>query len=106
MVKEKIVPVIDESAIRTLKEEFSDYKKSVTNWTIYSALTILLTSTLWVMFFYSGWEWYDGHTKKLGITLMFNLTIVVGLLNIPIRQKWTIWIPAVIAVLVTIFSLI
>jgi len=106
VIQEKIVPVIDESAIRTLKEEFSDYKKSVTNWTIYAILTLLLSSTLWLMFFYSGWEWFNGHEKKLGITLMINLTIIVGLLNIPIRQKWTIWIPAVIAVLVTVFSLI
>jgi hypothetical protein len=106
VIQEKIVPVIDESAIRTLREEFSGYKKSVTNWSIYAVLALLLSSSLWVMFFYSGWEWYDGHEKKLGITLMLNLTIVVGLLNIPIRQKWTIWIPAVIAVLLTIFSLI
>ncbi len=106
VIQEKIVPVIDESAIRAIKEEFADYKRSVTNWTLYAILTLLLSLVLWVMFFYSGWEWYNGHPKKLGITLMFNLTIIVGLLNIPIRQKWTIWIPALIAVLATIFTLI
>jgi hypothetical protein len=106
VIHEKIVPVIDGSAIRTIKEEFSEYKKSVTNWTIYSVLALLLSSSLWVMFFYSGWECYDVHEKKLGLTLMLNLTIVVGLLNIPIRQKWTIWISAVITALLAIFSLI
>ncbi len=106
VIQEKIVPVIDESAIRSIKEEFADYKRSVTNWTIYTVLTILISVVLWLLFFYSGWEWYNGHSKKLGITLMLNLTVIVGLLNIPIRQKWTIWIPAVIAVLATIFTLI
>jgi hypothetical protein len=106
VIQEKIVPVIDESAIREIKEEFADYKRSVTNWTLYAILTLIISLVLWTMFFYSGWEWYNGHEKKLGITLMFNLTVIVGLLNIPIRQKWTIWIPAVIAVLTTIFTLI
>jgi hypothetical protein len=106
VIQEKIIPVIDESAIRSIKEEFADYKRSVTNWTLYSILTILISVVLWLMFFYSGWDWYNGHSKKLGITLMLNLTVIVGLLNIPIRQKWTIWIPAVIAVLATIFTLI
>jgi hypothetical protein len=106
VIQEKIVPIIDESAIRQIKEEFADYKRSITNWTLYIILTILISLVLWLMFFYSGWDWYNGHAKKLGITLMLNLTVIIGLLNIPIRQKWTIWIPAVIAVLTTIFTLI
>lgn len=106
VIQEKIVPIIDESAIRSMREEFADYKRSVTNWTLYTILTTLISVVLWLMFFYSGWEWYNGHTKKLGITLMLNLTVIVGLLNIPIRQKWTIWIPTGIAVLATIFTLI
>jgi hypothetical protein len=40
VIQEKIVPVIDESAIRTLKEEFSGYKKSVTNWSVGSPFLV------------------------------------------------------------------
>lgn len=106
IIQEKIIPIIDESAIREIKEEFADYKKNVINWSLYTILSLLLISVLWIMFFYSGWEWYNKHPKKIGITLMFNLIIIVGLLNIPIRQKWTIWIPALLGILATIFTLV
>lgn len=106
IIQEKIIPIIDESAIREIKEEFADYKKNVVNWSLYTILSLLLISVLWIMFFYSGWEWYNKHPKKIGITLMFNLIIIVGLLNIPIRQKWTIWIPALLGILATIFTLV
>jgi hypothetical protein len=67
IIQEKIIPLIDESAIREIKEEFADYKKNVVNWSLYTILSLLLISVLWIMFFYSGWEWYNKHPKKMAL---------------------------------------
>lgn len=106
VIQEKIVLVSDDSAIHNLQEEFNNYRRDTVRWTIYSLLVIILTVSLWVLFANFKWELYKINERKVGITLMINLAIIVGLLNIPIRQKWTLWVPTVIAVLTTLFSIL
>jgi hypothetical protein len=104
--RDKIVSIIDDSAVNSIKLEFQEYKKAVFNWAIYLFSLIILTISIWMMFFFSEWKWYEAHPKKIGMTLMLNLLVIVGLLNIPISHKWTIWVPIAITVLITIFALI
>jgi len=104
--KERIVQVKDETAINDLKDEFRHYRQAVKNWALYSIFTFISIILIWIHFFFSNWTWYNDHDKKLGITLLLNLTIIIGLLNIPLRTKWLIWIPIVFAILTALFTII
>jgi hypothetical protein len=106
LIKEKIVPVIDESAVREIKEQFSEYRQNVRNWLIFGLLFIICSVCLWLFFLHSNWQWYNFHEKKVGITLLTNLTFLLSLLNIPIRKKWGIWVAIIFAALTTLFSII
>lgn len=106
IITERIIQVRDEEALNNVREEFFAYKKSVKNWTLFCLLIIILSSGLWIFYQYTNCQWFLNHPKKLAITLMTNLTILVAILNIPLKSNWLIWITAVIAVLTTLFSII
>jgi hypothetical protein len=106
IIKERIIEIKDESEINTLKGEFRVYKQAVKNWSLFITFSQITSILIWLYFTYSDWEWYNAHDKKIGITLLFNLTIIVALLNIPLKTKWLIWIPIIFASLTTLFTLI
>lgn len=106
IIQEKIVPVIDESAVREVKQQFIEYRQAVRKWLSFALVLILSTIGLWLFYYFSNWNWFNNHPKKLGITLMLNLTIILLLLNIPIKKRWAIWIPTAIAVVATLFTII
>ncbi len=106
IIRERVIQVKDETATNDLKDEFKNYKQSVKNWSLFIIFSISISILIWVCFIFSDWEWFNYHSKKLGITLLLNLTIIVGLLNIPLKTKWLIWLPIVFAALTTLFSLL
>ena len=106
IIRERIVQVKDETAINELKGEFGIYKLGVKNWSLFILFTIVASVLIWLFFTNSDWHWYNSHNKKLSITLLLNLTVIVGLLNLPLKTKWLVWIPIVFAALTTIFTLI
>ena len=106
IIKEKIVYVQDNTALNEIKNEFKEYKKTQRNWIIFAMLTFTFSILIWLHFFYSGWNWYNAHSKKLGLTLLLNLTIIISLLNIPFKNKWLIWLPILSAVFIALFTII
>jgi len=106
VIQEKIVPVIDQSSIRKINQQFGEYRQTIRKWVIFILVTVLSTVVLWLFYNFSNWNWFDSHPKKLGITLMLNLTIMLLLLNIPIRKRWEIWVTTACAVIATLFTII
>jgi hypothetical protein len=105
-VLEKVVPVIDESAVREIKQQFIEYRQAVRKWIYFFLFLSLISASLWLFYFYSNWEWFNKHPKKLGVMLLINLILIILLLNIPIKNKWAIWITTAFAVVATMFTII
>ena len=106
VIQEKIVPVIDESAVKEIKQQFIEYRQNLRKWLYFTFALTLLTIGLWLFYNFGNWMWFNNHPKKLGIALMFNLTIILLLLNIPIKKGWIIWVTTACAVIATLFTII
>jgi len=103
VIQKKIVPVIDQSAIRETKKR---YQQAIIKWGYFTVVFILSTIGLWLFYNFSNWSWFNNHSKKLGIALLFNLTIILLLLNIPLEKRWVSWVTAAGAVITTLFTII
>ena len=106
VIQEKILPVFDQSAINEINQQLVEYRQTRRKWGYFTLLLILSTVSLWLFYNFSNWNWLDNHPRKLGIALMFNLTIILLLLNIPIKKRWEIWITTACAVIATLFTII
>lgn len=106
IVRERVVTVQDNAAIDSITRQFIEYKKSVKKWLVFGIILLFSSVLIWIFFFTSGWTWYMNHPKRIGITLMINLTVVIALLNIPLKNKWLIWVPVIFAALIGLFALI
>lgn len=106
IIREKIVTVQDNSAIEELSNQFAKYKRNAKFWILFFVLLLIGSAIIWIFYFTSGWNWYQYHPKKLSIALMIQMTLIVGLLNIPFKRKWLIWIPIISAVLIALFSIL
>jgi hypothetical protein len=106
IIRERIVTVQDNAAIDNLNLQFIEYKKSVKKWSVFGMILLFSSTLIWIFFFTSGWTWYLNHPKRLSITLMLNLTVCIALLNIPLKNKWLIWVPIVAAAIIGLIALI
>lgn len=106
IIKERVVTVIDTAAVEGIKKEFANYKRNVKTYSIFLFLSIVITAFNWLFFSFSEWTWYYDHPKKLSITLMVNLTLLICLLNIPLRSRWLIWIPIIATFVIALISII
>jgi hypothetical protein len=105
IVKEKIVSVVDSAALEKLTEEFALYRRSVVRWIMFALALAIPNMIIWGFYISSSWEWYANHQKKVGLTLLTSLTVVLFALSIPVR-KWVVWILAGIAALTTLFTML
>lgn len=106
VIQEKTITVIDQSAIREIKQQFLEYRQTIRKWGCFALSLILSTIGLWVFYNFSNWNWFNNHPKKLSIALMFNLAIMLLLLNIPIKRRWEIWVTTTCAIIATLFTII
>ena len=100
-----MIHVGEESALNEPNGKFSLYRKKM-NWILYLVITLSLCAFIWIHFVYSGWDWYNNHPKKLALTLFLTLTSIIGLLHIPKKTKWPIWIMVIIAIVIALISFI
>lgn len=105
-VTERVITVLDKEGVDAIRLELKNYKKKVRNWSLFALLLIISSLMIWIFFMYSDWDWYLSHPKKLGITLMVNLALLIIFLNVPLKSKWLIWISIIVPILIALFSIL
>jgi hypothetical protein len=98
--KAKIIALTDrlttEIELKNAKnEEFIHFK----NWIIFVGGVAILSIFLWTFHLIIHWHWLEGHPRKVGIYISFQMVIIFAMLPIAPFEKWDKKIDFIIAIL-------
>jgi len=111
---EEFGKILKESAIKReaaekeaddIKEKFKGFKTKLVRWGIFAGALLLMSLYLWVHQYFVSWSLLAMHKNSLFIKLASNLLLLFGLLNIPLKQHWKVWVPlmgVMVALIITI----
>lgn len=80
-----------------IENKFIAFKTKLYRWFIFAAALLLTSLYLWFHQYFVSWSLLDMHKNSLFIKLASNLLLLFGLLNIPLKQHWKVWVPLMVA---------
>jgi len=94
---ERIKTKETEEKFHDIENKFIAFKTKVNKWVIFAAALLLTSLYLWFHQYLVSWSWLDMHRNNIFIKLASNLLLLFGLLNIPLKQHWRVWVPLMVA---------
>jgi len=87
-----------------IKDQFEEFKKKSIKWGIFVVCLFVATIFSWSYQRWLDWPWLNTHKNRPIIEITFQLLILFGLLNIPLKQHWKMWLPFSVATILAILK--
>jgi len=87
-----------------IKQQFEEFKKKSIKWAVFVLGFIVASLLLWSHKFWLDWPWLNNHKNRPIIEIAFQLLLVFGLLNIPLKYHWKIWLGFSVATILAILK--
>jgi hypothetical protein len=89
-----------ENELTIIKKEYKSFKKKVILWFVFFILLLITSIALWSVSIPIEIK------KIIPFKILINLILVFSFINIPLSKNWSVWLPLIVACLITLLMLI